>query len=163
MLDNLMRYLEVTLPQMRASDSTIEREATMAKAYLDIQGIRMGRRLQFEICLPERLRGARLPPMMLLTLVENAVKHGLSPLPEGGTIQIAAEADAGSLHVNVADTGRGFTRTFGAGGGLANIRARLAALYGNAGRLSLRANMPRGVTATIAVPLEMTTEPLRST
>jgi len=91
--------------------------------------------------------------MMLLTLVENAVKHGLSPLPEGGFIQIDAKTDAGSLEVKVADTGCGFTKTFGPGTGLANIRARLAALYGTAGRLSLATNAPRGVTASIAVPL----------
>jgi len=153
MLDNLMRYLTVALPQMRASDSTVEREARLAEAYLNIQRIRMGRRLSFEIKLPDALRRARMPPMMLLTLVENAVKHGLSPLPEGGFIAIDATADSGSLEVKVADTGCGFTKTSGPGTGLANIRARLAALYGNAGQLSLGINAPRGVTVSIAVPL----------
>lgn len=155
MLDNLIRYLTEALPQMRAADSTVEREAAVAEAYLEIQRIRMGPRLSFDISLPTKLRGARLPPMMLLTLVENAVKHGLSPLPEGGFIQIGANANSGFLEVKVADTGRGFTRTSGAGTGLANVRARLTALYGNAGRLSLEPNAPRGVTASIAVPLSI--------
>ena len=157
MLDNLMRYLTVALPQMRAADSTVERETSLAGAYLEIHGIRMGRRLSFDIELPESLRGARLPPMMLLTLVENAVKHGLNPLREGGFIRIEARADSGLLEVDVADTGRGFTATSGAGTGLANVRARLTALYGKSGRLSLKPNAPRGVTASIAVPLVMAT------
>jgi len=154
-LDNLMRYLTVALPQLRAADSTVGREVDLAKAYLDICRIRMGRRLAVEIRVPDSLRGARLPPMMLLTLVENAVKHGLSPLTEGGFIRIEAAADAACLELKVADTGRGFVGRSGAGTGLANIRARLTALYGEAGRLSLLPNTPRGVTASITVPLAM--------
>jgi signal transduction histidine kinase len=153
MLDSLMRYLEVALPQMRAEASTLGREADLAASYLDIQRIRMGRRLACEIDIPPALRDAPLPPMMLLTLVENAIKHGLAPLPEGGTVRISAAAKGHELELCVADTGQGFTQTSGGGTGLANIRARLAALYGAAGRLSLSLNAPRGVTATITLPL----------
>ena len=159
MLEDLMRYLTVALPQMRERDSTVERETTLAEAYLNIQRIRMGRRLSFEISFPDSLRHARMPSMMLLTLIENAVKHGLSPLPEGGFIRIDANADSGSLEVKVADTGRGFTSTSGTGTGLANIRARLVAVYGNGGRLSLKPNAPRGVTASIALPLTIAATP----
>jgi signal transduction histidine kinase len=159
MLEDLMRYLTVALPQMRERDSTVERETTLAEAYLNIQRIRMGRRLSFEISFPDSLRHARLPSMMLLTLIENAVKHGLGPLPEGGFIRIDANADSGSLEVKVADTGRGFTSTSGTGTGLANIRARLVAVYGNRGRLSLKPNAPRGVTASIALPLTIAATP----
>jgi sensor histidine kinase YesM len=159
MLDDLMRYLTVALPQMRERDSTVERETTLAEAYLNIQRIRMGRRLSFEISFPDSLRHARMPSMMLLTLIENAVKHGLGPLPEGGFIRIDANADSGSLEVKVADTGRGFTSTSGTGTGLANIRARLVAVYGNRGRLSLKPNAPRGVTASIALPLTIAATP----
>jgi hypothetical protein len=158
MLDNLLRYLTIALPQMRAGDSTLEREVGLAKAYLEIQRIRMGRRLSFDISFPDKLRSARLPPMMLLTLVENAIKHGLGPLPEGGSIRIDAKADSGSMELNVADTGRGFVASSGGGTGLANIRARLTALYGSAGRLSLKANAPSGVTASIAVPFTLASE-----
>jgi hypothetical protein len=152
MLDNLLRYLAIALPQMRAADSTVEREVELAKAYLEIQRIRMGKRLSFDITVPDKLRDVHLPPMMLLTLVENAVKHGLSPLPKGGEIRIDAIADSGSIELNVADTGRGFVASSGGGTGLANIRARLTGLYGSAGRLSLKANVPSGVTASIVVP-----------
>ncbi len=148
-----MRYFEVALPQMRATDSTLDREAALTRSYLEIQRIRMGHRLEFDIDIPESLRRAPVPPMMLVTLVENAIKHGLAPLREGGHVGISATAIGTELQVRVADSGRGFTQTSGGGTGLANIRARLAAMYGAAGRLTLALNSPRGVVATIAVPL----------
>ena len=152
MLENLMRYLAVALPQMRASSSTVGREAELAEAYLGIQRIRMGRRLAFQIEVPASLRDAPLPPMMLLTLVENAIKHGIAPLSEGGSVRVAASMVGNEMHVRVADTGRGFTQSSGGGTGLANICARLAATYGAAARLTLALNEPQGVVATIAIP-----------
>ena len=147
-----MRYLAVALPQMRERDTTLGREAELAEAYLAIQQIRMGRRLDFAIDIPPALREARLPPLMLLTLTENSIKHGLNPLPEGGFIRISADVDGDRLQVHVDDTGRGFTGSSGAGTGLANVRARLASLYGAAGRLSLGLNPGQGVNATISLP-----------
>ncbi|HZP65246.1 MAG TPA: histidine kinase, partial [Rudaea sp.] len=155
MLDNLMRYLAVALPQMREADSTLGREAALTAAYLEIQRIRMGRRLAFDIDVAQPLRQARIPPLMLLTLAENAIKHGLAPLPEGGHIAITANTDGRELQVRVADSGRGFTQSSGGGTGLANTRARLAAMHGAAARLTLALNTPRGVVATIAVPLSV--------
>ena len=152
MLDNLMRYLAVALPQMRASDSTLGRETALAEAYLGIQQIRMGRRLRFAIEVPAELREARFPPMMLLTLTENAIKHGLNPLPEGEFIRVSARLENGLLRLDVADSGQGFVKTSGGGTGLANIRARLAAVYGSAAQLSVELNRPRGVAATIGLP-----------
>ena len=152
MLDNLTRYLTVALPRMRESDSTIGREAALAEAYLGIQQIRMGARLAFSIDVPADLQHAPLPPMMLLTLVENAIKHGLGQLKEGGTITIKATHGGGQLSLQVADTGRGFSKHLGNGAVLANIRARLGALHGASARLRLAVNAPRGVIATIVVP-----------
>ena len=152
MLDNLMRYLAVALPQMRTTESTLGRETALTEAYLNIQRIRMGRRLSFAIDVAATLADAKLPPMMLLTLTENAIKHGLNPLPEGGFIRISARVEAQQLRVHVADSGQGFQRTAGGGTGLANIRARLAAVYGRTAELSIAHNNPRGVTATIALP-----------
>ena len=138
---------------MRAADSTLQREADLSRSCLEIQRLRMGHRLQFDIDVPDSLRNAPQPPMMLVTLAENAIKHGLAPLPEGGHVGISARAEGPELQVRVADSGQGFTRASGGGTGLANIRARLAGLYGAAGRLSLALNAPHGVVATIAVPL----------
>jgi len=152
MLANLKSYLTVALPQMRATDSTLGRELDHAKAYLEIQQIRMGRRLAFAIGVDEPLRTALLPPLMLLTLVENAIKHGLTPQPGGGRVDIRASVEAGHLYVAVRDTGQGFTKSAGGGTGLANIRARLATQFGPNARLALALNSPSGVVATITLP-----------
>ena len=93
---------------------------------------------------------------MLPTLVENAIKHGLSPLPEGGRIQIRANHAAdGGLSIEVADNGQGFgTASGGAGVGLANTRARLAARFGDTATLELEAVQPRGVVSRVHLPAE---------
>ncbi len=153
MLRNLMRYLEVALPHMREDRSTVGRELTLIESYLNVQRIRMGSRLSYAIDVPPELLGLELSPMMLLTLVENAVKHGLGPLPEGGMIKIVACREGEALRIDVADSGRGFHATSGGGTGLANIRARLEAMFGNAASLTLVENLPRGVTSTLCVPL----------
>jgi LytS/YehU family sensor histidine kinase len=90
--------------------------------------------------------------MMLLTLIENALKHGLAPLPEGGSITVEVRQVGGRLLMRVADTGRGLVPGSGAGTGLANIRSRLKAMYGSAASLSLRHNQPRGLVAEIDLP-----------
>jgi hypothetical protein len=91
---------------------------------------------------------------MLPSLVENAIKHGLEPQREGGSVHIGAEAVGGRLRLTVADTGRGFGDTVGNGVGLSNLRERLAALYGEGAKLTLETNSPNGVIATIDVPME---------
>jgi sensor histidine kinase YesM len=156
MLDHLMRYLEVALPRMREARSTLRSERALAQAYLEVQTIRMGRRLRFEIDMPEALGDAQVPPMMLLTLVENAIKHGLNPLPEGGLIELRARREVDRLTIEVSDNGRGLAvdgEQSGTGMGLANIRARLAAKHGVRAGLELRDHVPRGVTATLWLPL----------
>jgi signal transduction histidine kinase len=152
MMENLKDYLAVALPQMRETESTLGREIDHVTAYLNIQQIRMGRRLAFAIDVPADLWEARLPPLMLLTLVENAVKHGLSPLPEGGRIDVHASSENGRLRIQVADTGQGFAKTGGGGTGLANIRARLVSQFGASAKFSLALGSPRGVVATLALP-----------
>jgi signal transduction histidine kinase len=154
MLGNLKDYLAVALPQMREKRSTLAREVDHTLAYLNIQQVRMGRRLAFAVDIPPSLRDARMPPLMLLTLVENAIKHGLAPLPEGGRIDLRASSEGGRLRVQVADNGQGFAKSTGGGTGLANIRARLTAIFGHAGTLALALNAPRGVIATIVLPHE---------
>jgi LytS/YehU family sensor histidine kinase len=140
------------LTHVRAGTTTLGDEASLVEAYLAIHRRRMGDRLGYAIDVPDALRDAPMPPLMLLTLVENAVKHGLTPLPEGGFIRVAASAREGTLTVRVSDSGRGFVAPSGSGTGLANIRARLAALYDRSARLDVRANQPRGVVATLVLP-----------
>jgi LytS/YehU family sensor histidine kinase len=152
MLAQLIRYLRAALPRMRNQDVTLADELELVRAYLGVQQIRMGERLRTTIEAPAALLGAPLPPMMLATLVENAIKHGIGPLAEGGAIRVAAEREGEALVLSVADNGRGFAAASGTGVGLANIRARLAALYGAKASLRLEANSPRGVVATVRIP-----------
>jgi len=153
MLAQLTRYLRAALPRMRENETTLADEIDLVSAYLGVQKIRMGERLETSIEAPAPLLGARVPSMMLATLVENAIKHGIAPLAEGGAIRIKAEKGADGLKLTVADTGQGFTAASGSGVGLANIRARLAALYGERAALRLQANAPSGVLAVITLPL----------
>jgi sensor histidine kinase YesM len=152
MLDSFRAYLRSALPQMRSADVTLGREIDLVHAYLDVQHVRMGRRLRIQFDIPEALRKEAFPPMMLISLVENAIKHGLNPLPRGGVIQISASGRGGALEVSVIDTGGGIADQIGSGVGLSNIRARLAALFGRQGELSLKPNSPQGVCATIRIP-----------
>ncbi|QPF75586.1 sensor histidine kinase [Roseateles sp. DAIF2] len=154
MLVSLIAYLRAALPSMRRSESTLGQELELVRSYLTILQMRMGERLAFEIEAEPALLSARLPPMVLPTLVENAIKHGLSPLPEGGRIHISAQQrSADELAVEVRDNGQGFAASGGSGVGLANTRARLAALFGPRAALELEAAEPRGVVARVRLPL----------
>ncbi len=153
MLGSLIRYLRAALPQMREQTSTLARETSMVEAYLDIQRVRMGERLAFAIDVPAALATRPMPPMMLISLVENAVRHGIDPLAAGGRIDVVARESGGVVRVDVRDTGAGLSEHAGFGIGLANIRERLATLYGAAGRLTMHENAPRGVVASIEWPV----------
>ena len=152
MLESLIQYLRAALPQMREDATTIGRETDMARAFLDIHRMRMGSRLDYELEVPEALRARPFPPMMLISLVENAIKHGVDPCCECGTVTIRAAEEAGTLRLSVADTGEGISVKKGTGVGLTNIRERLKTLYGPGARLVIEENAPRGVVATIEVP-----------
>lgn len=155
MLQALIAYLRAALPGMRRQESTLAEELELVRHYLAILQMRMGERLSFAIDAPPALLGARLPTLVLPTLVENAIKHGLSPLPEGGHITVRAQADGAGLRVEVTDNGAGFgVASGGAGVGLANTRARLAARFGDAAALELEAAQPHGVIARVRLPAQ---------
>jgi len=154
MLGDLAHYFSMTLTRRDDAASTLACEAELVDAYLRIHCIRMGARLSYTLDLPAELGGARLPPMMLLTLVENAIKHGIDPLVEGGHVEIAVRRHDAMLRVEVSDNGRGMASSEGHGTGLANIRARLAMLYGSRAGLLLSHRQPRGFVAAVQLPLE---------
>lgn len=153
MLESLVQYLRGALPRVREDESTLGDEVELIAAYLDILRTRMGERLQYSLDVPDEGRALPFPSMMLITLVENAIKHGIGPAPEGGTIAVRAVLVRRQLQVEVADTGVGFRSSSGTGIGLANIRARLGALFGSAAELVLESNEPRGVIARIVAPM----------
>jgi len=155
MLGHLIQYLRHSLPSAEETLSTLGEELERARAYLEILKIRMGARLELRIEVPDALRGITLPPMMLQTLVENAIKHGLEPKPGGGTVWIFARRDDGSVAITVADDGQGFGAAGGGTGiGLKNVRERLQLVYGPRASLAVVANVPEGVAATLTVPAQ---------
>ena len=150
---SLMRYLRITLPQVRNQRGTLAEEIELVRSYLDLFQVRMGARLTFSIEADPALQEAEFPPMLLMTLVENAVKHGLEPAG-GGHVLIRAERRQDALEVAVLDDGAGFgtAPSGGTGVGLANVRRQLAARYQNDARLTLESRVPRGAFAVISVP-----------
>jgi hypothetical protein len=156
LLGHLLAYLRAALPQLRTSATTLGQEVALAEAYLGIMQVRMGARLGVAVDVPLDLRSHPFPPVMLITLVENAVRHGIEPAPDGGRVTIRARVDGRHLAVEVADTGAGLGSGTGSGGmgvGLDNLRQRLAALFGTEGRFRLEGGGSGGATATLEVPL----------
>jgi len=153
MLGNLIMYLRQSMPRTEDLPSTLGEELARARAYLDILKIRMGASLSLSIDIPDALLSVPFPTMMLQTLVENAIKHGLEPKPGGGTVWILARAAEHGVAVTVADDGRGFSAEGGGTGiGLRNVRERLRLAYANAASFAIVSNFPNGVAATITVP-----------
>jgi len=156
MLGHLIEYLRAALPQLRARSSTLAREMALAEAYLNILAMRLGARLRFTIDVPDDLRDHPFPPNLVISLVENAIKHGIEPSADGGSIALGAARSGDSIVVTVADTGCGAAANAkaGHGVGLTNVRERLAALYGGKAQFSLEPASPRGTRATLRVPYE---------
>lgn len=163
MTDALIEYLRTSVPDMRADKVTLAREIDHVRNYLEIMQMRMPGRLQFAIEAPPELRSTPMPPLVLLTLVENALKHGIAAQVEGGSIEIAARCIGDDLEIEVADTGRGpadaedkeeapSTRS-----GLANARGRLQLTYGDRATLALVRREPRGTRAIARFPRLMPT------
>ena len=160
MLGHLIQYLRHSLPREHGSLSTLGEELERAGAYLEILKIRMGARLELKVEVPEELKALQLPSMMLQTLVENAIKHGLEPKPGGGTVWILARCIDDHATVTVADDGQGFgSATGGTGIGLKNLRERLQLTYGGRASFALVSNFPSGVAATLTLPLPAAPSP----
>lgn len=155
MLGALIDYLRHVLPGIRRPHSSLGEELELVRSYLQIQQLRMGERLAYRISADPSLLELMLPPLMLATLVENAIKHGLAPLPRGGCVEISATRRDAALEIEVRDDGRGFGGdSAGTGTGLANCHARLQALYGDRAWLRLEAIAPQGVRACLHLPAE---------
>ena len=151
MLDHLILYLRTALPEIRSESSTVGREVELARAYLEIMRLRMGGALEEAVDVPQEIAHAPFPPLMVMTLAENAIKHGVAPRARG-RVSIRASAGEGRLRVVVEDDGRGLVEPIGRGLGLANVRERLAALYGDDARLELEGGESGGTRGLIEVP-----------
>ncbi len=153
-IDSLMQYLRTALPQLRSRRPSLGEEAVAVRAYLDLFQLRMGAQLRFSVNVDAALHAAEFPPMLLITLVENAIKHGLEP-SGGGHIELRARRRRDLLEVAVLDDGVGFVgaASCGTGVGLVNVRRQLAARYQDRAQLTLEGRDPHGACATIVIPL----------
>jgi sensor histidine kinase YesM len=159
MQKSLITYLRGALPQMRQQSSTLGREVSLVRSYLELIRMRIEERLEFRVEIPPGLQSAEFPPMMLQSVVENAIKHGIEPKPEGGSVEVSARIADGELCVEVKDTGVGIVDmetlhgpTSGTGIGLRNLRERLAVLYPGKSRITLWSDDKAGTRVQIAIP-----------
>ena len=157
LIADLIVFLRASTPSMRDEMATLKQEATLVGAYLAIMKTRLGPRLTYEVTVPPALEAVTVPPGMVITLTENAIKHGIEPLVAGGKVTVTAargrKLGSDRLVVTVADTGAGVAGTPGQGIGLANIRERIALLYGGRGELVLEENEPHGFVARLLLPI----------
>jgi sensor histidine kinase YesM len=158
LIGHLVRFLRTSIPLMREQRGSLQREFEQIGAYLAIMQTRMGERLRYSIAADDEVAQLPLPPALVMTLVENAIKHGVEPAADGGHIEVRARRDGAQLVVTVTDTGVGLgsvdQRETGGGMGLSNIAQRLQASYGDAASVKLGQNQPTGCIATLRLPLQ---------
>jgi len=154
-LASLIAYLKAAVPQLDETVSTLGREVELARAYLDLMKMRMPDRLRYTFAVDPSVLALRCPPTTLLTLVENAVRHGIDPAEDGGDIDVAVRRDGGDVLIRVEDSGVGpGASNAGAGTGLKALRERLALAFGSGAALRLFERRPNGFTAEVQFPAE---------
>jgi signal transduction histidine kinase len=155
MLHHLITYLRAAMPDLRAPTTTLGQELERADAYLRIMQLRLGERLRFSISATAQARACLIPPLALMSLVENAIKHGIEPQLAGGTVTVDALCQNAFLLIKVSDDGAGFQAEGGDGIGLLNLQQRMLALFGESAELSLSAGTVSGIEACIKLPIHM--------
>ena len=150
-VERLRSYMKEVLGAFGHDETSISRELELVRAYLELTKIGLGERLSFVIDASPEVASVRIPPLAVLTLAENAVKHGIAPLARPGVVQVVARRDAGGVRIEVRDDGEAAALSAGTGVGLANTKARLRAMYGAAATLSLDAGPGRGAVAAIEI------------
>ena len=154
-LRSLTAYLRATVPLLHEPAPTIERELQLVRPYLELMQLRMPDRLQYAMNVDPSVLQVRCPPATLLTVVENAVRHGIDPSEEGGRIDIDIARIDERCIVRVTDSGVGLHQSAnGLGTGLTALRERLQLIFGDAAHLRMTANAPRGAAVEIDMPAE---------
>lgn len=150
---DLIAFLRASLAEMRSERVTLDADFGLIDAYLKVMKVRLGDRLRYTLSLPAPLSQAMVPSMMLLTLVENAIKHGIEPALRGGELHVSAEQHGASVRLSVRDTGAGMGEQPGKGDGLENVRSRLQLIYGTTASLTVGDAAEAGVLAEIVLPI----------
>jgi LytS/YehU family sensor histidine kinase len=152
-LDTLITYLRAAVPRLQDPATTMGQEVQLVRAYLELMQLRMPDRLQFAVDADEGALGLRCPPTTLLTLVENAVRHGIDPSEDGGRVEVRVRLREGRCHAEVTDTGMGLRATgLGPGTGLSTLRERLQLEFGGDADVKLVPLQPQGAVASIDFP-----------
>jgi hypothetical protein len=151
-LESLIAYLRAAIPRLEEESTTLGQELALVRAYLQVMHMRMPDRLQFELHAGDETMALSCPPMTLLTLVENAVRHGIDPSEEGGRIEVRVEVNRGSCCAEVVDTGVGFGQGTRMGTGLSNLQERLGLAFGDDARFQLLPLEPHGTRAVLTFP-----------
>jgi len=158
-LQSLINYLRAAVPRLNEPATTLGQELQLVRAYLELMHMRMPDRLQFAIHTDQASLALRCPPMTLLTLVENAVSHGIDPSEEGGRIDIHIQERGDRCLLWVVDTGAGLGQTGGGlGTGLSTLRERLQLAFGGDAQLRVGAQQPKGVIAQVDFPARRATD-----
>ena len=155
-IDALAAYLRIALPRIRTTgieEATLGRQIDLCLGYLEIMKVRTAGRVEVRVDASEEIRAMPFPPLILLTLVENAMTHGIEPKPGPGMIEIIAGAAGDFLSVRVEDNGRGLQPGTTPGLGLANVRAQLHDRFGTRARFEIASRTGGGVSACIHIPL----------
>ena len=153
MLTHLIAYLRAAMPDLRSPTTSLGQELERAQAYLQIMQIRLGDRLHFRIEAAPDTLNCLIPPLSLMTLVENAIEHAVEPQLHGGLIQISAHRDGQQLKIIVEDNGPGLSSEMGEGVGLLNLQERLQAMYEQGAQLNFDSDMEKGLRVTVRIPL----------
>nr|WP_254696321.1 ATP-binding protein [Lysobacter enzymogenes] len=157
-LDALVGYLRATIPKLREGEARLDAELgqqlDICASYLEVMRLRTDGRLSHAVQAPAAVRLLPCPPLLLIPLVENAVKHGIEPRSGPGRIELRARRDGDWLELEVADDGVGLRTGVGGGVGLANVRAQLAARFGERATLQLCSRREGGTLAQVRLPLE---------
>jgi LytS/YehU family sensor histidine kinase len=161
MLDNLIAYLRAAVPRLDAERSTLAHEEQGVLAYLELMPLRMPDRLRYAVTIEARALAVHCPPMILLTLAENAIKHGIDPSENGGTVDVLVQLHDQRVQVRVADTGVGLRRhgDRGSGTGLTSLRERLRLAFGGEAHVRLTSAQPQGAVAEVEFPARTTDAP----
>lgn len=156
----LARLLRSSLQSNTAPTIPLRAELQTVKDYLALEGIRLEERLRYRLTVDEALHDVPVPPMLIQTLVENALKHGIATLPNGGDVSISVEQSDDQLHIDVTNSGQLQHASSSTQVGLANARERLDLLFGTSATLTLKNSSPETVTAHVTLPLSNTTVPV---
>ena len=152
MLESFIRFLRASLAATRSSSTTLAAEAELIASYLDVLQIRMGSRLRYSVDVPPDLHAFAVAPMLLQPVVENAIRHGLEPKMDGGSVRFSARRDGADVVIEIADSGVGFAPVTRGGVGLTNLRDRLRLIYGDKASLTVGENGGGGAAVALRVP-----------